>query len=176
LRIYPGGTGGQGTIVFWGPQVEPTLTTMTSFIATGGGAASRAADVVSTTITDFSTAGCIRATIRPMSPGFPQRIFTHSADLAAFNNTVSIFTGDGTNTINSPNVSNMTGRSVPLRVQWGASGLRADLDGSLGTAGSFDGAHGAGTTLGIGNNSGVQVFHGWFKNIKVSTDPAGCSP
>lgn len=175
VRIFPGGASGDGTgFIATGVQVEPGITVKTSYIPTSGTAVTRAADVVTTTTADNSTAGCIKATFKATSPSFPQHIFSRSTDLAVFNNTTSFFSSDGTNTAQSPGVSNVTDRSVPLRVQWGGSSLRAELDSNTGTATSFDGSMGSGTTLYIGSNSGVQVYQGWIKALKFSTSTAGC--
>jgi hypothetical protein len=175
-RLYPGGTADVGSAIFYGVQFEPGVGAKTSYIHTTGTAVTRAADAITTTITDNSAAGCVGATMLASSPAFPQRIFTKGSDLAAFNSATSIFTSDTTNTVNSPNVTNVTNRNVPVRVQWGGGALRADLDSSTGTPGSFDGSMGSGTTLNIGSNSGVQQLHGWLKAIKVSTSNTGCTP
>lgn len=177
VRLYPGGTTSTGTAYFHGVQVEPGTAVMTSYIPTSGTAASRAADAITVTTADNGAAGCVGAIIKATAPAFPQRLASRSGDVAAINSTSQIFTADGTNTVfTGGGVSNITDRSVPWRVQWGGSALSASLDTVGVGSGSFDGSMGSGTTLYVGSNSGVQVFHGWTKALKFSTSPGGCAP
>lgn len=175
---FPGGAAGSATEAsLFGAQVEPVLTTKTSYIPTAGTAASRAADVITITTANNSTSGCVSATIKATAPAFPQRLASRANDVAALNATSQIFTYDGTTTVfTGGGVSNITDRSVPWRVQWGGGSLSASLD-TVGTgSGSFDGTMGSGTTLYLGSNSGVQVFQGWTKALKFSTSRTGCTP
>jgi hypothetical protein len=175
VQLFPGGVAGTGSgVSVWGVQVEAGSTTKTSYIATNGAAATRAADVITTTITSIAAAGCVSGTIKAVAPAFPQRLITAGADIAAINSNTAIFSSDATNTVFASS-TDITGRSVPFRVQWGGTALRADLDGVTGTPGSFDGSMGAGaTTMYLGSNSGVQVFNGWLKALKVGSSASGC--
>lgn len=178
VRFFPGGLSAPGAgAIAWGVQVEPGITTKTSYIPTSGTAASRAADAITVTTADNSASGCVGATIKAAAPAFPQRLASRSGDVAAINATSQIFTADGTNTVfTGGGVSNITDRSVPWRVQWGGGSLSASLDTVGVGSGSFDGSMGSGTTLYIGSNSGVQNFHGWTKALKFSTSRTGCTP
>lgn len=175
--FFPGGAAGMGAgVTVWGVSVEPGVTIKTAYIATSGTAVTRAADVITTTITDNSSAGCSGATFKALSPGFPQRLLTKGADFAAFQSSTQLYLNDSTLSRTSPSVTDLTGRSVAYRSQWSGSLMRIDLEGNTGTTAAFDGSMGAGTTVYIGSNSGVQVFQGWVYALKFSTSPTGCTP
>jgi hypothetical protein len=176
VRFYPGGTGSTGTAYVSGVQVEPGRTVKTSYIPTAGAAVTRAADAVSMTITDNSARGCVQATIKATNPTSGERLFSHASDTLVINAVSQLYSGDGTNSVfTGGGASDITGRSVVVRAQWGGSTLSLSLDSGAATgSGSFDGTMGSGTTLYIGSNAGVaQYFHGWLKAIKVSTSSTG---
>lgn len=177
LRVFPGGVAGEATDVgFWGAQVEPALTTKTSYIKTTGTAATRAADNVSITTPSVVAAGCFSATVYATAPAFPGRIASNPNVIAGYNHAASIFSNDGTNTVNSNAVASMAGRSATVRVLWSGTSLQNGLDGLLGTAGTFDTSMGSGTTLYLGSTSGTsQYLGGWLKKVKVGTSGAGCT-
>jgi hypothetical protein len=148
---------------------------MTSYIQTTGTAVTRNADNISLTASGIASAGCFSATILATAPNFPQKIATNPDTIAGYNNTASVFANDGTNTTNSNNVSNMTGLSTTVRVLWGGSAIQLGLNGTMGTAGTFDGSMGTGSTFYLGSNGGASQFmNGWIKNIKIGTSNTGC--
>lgn len=177
LRAYPGGTAGTGSNVgFWGAQVEPAITVKTSYIKTTGTAATRALDNVSITTADGNTSGCFSATFWTTTASFPRSIATNPATLGQYNNTVTLLGNDGTNTATSNTVANMTDRSATVRTLWGGSSLQIGLDGVMGTAASYDGTMGTGTTLYLGSLSGTsRQFGGWLKKVKFGTTATGCA-
>lgn len=179
VRVYPGGTGGESStdVYFADASVEPGLTVMTPYILTSGTAASRAVDNISTTIANINTGGCFGATFWSTVAAFPRSVATNPSTFAQFNNTATMLLNDGTNTATSNSVSNMTNRSTAVRAFWAGSSMRIGLDGSLGTAATFDGDHVGTTTLYIGSLSGTSRHLGGFiKSLKVSTDSNGCQP
>jgi hypothetical protein len=176
VRLYPGDTASVGSAAFWGVQVEPGRTIKTSYIPTAGSAVTRAADAVSTVITDNSSQGCVKATIKALNTAGLERIFSKGADVLVINAVSQLYSGDGTNTVfTGGGASDITGRAVVVRAQWGGGAIGLSLDSGAATgSGSFDGSMGSGTTLNIGSNAGVaQFFNGWIKAIKNSTSATG---
>lgn len=178
-RLYPGGLAGTGSAVsVYGVQVEAGRTSKTSYMATSGSTATRNGDAVSVVITDNSTAGCASAYIKALTPSSSQRLFVKGSDMLSLNAVSQVYSGDGTNTVfTGGGASDITGRTVPVRVTWSvATGIALNLDNAASGTGSFDGTMGSGTTLYIGNNTGVvHFFDGWMKAIKVGSTTTGCA-
>lgn len=178
LRVYPGGVAGSGTAVaFWGAQVEPGRTVMTSYIKTAGAAASRAADNVTFTTTSNVAAGCASAYATGTTEASGRVLTTGNGDVIGIASTTQFFANDGTTTITAPATTSYVNNPTWMKTSWSGSTFRI-YSGNTGnsTSGSFDGSMGQ-TTYYIGSNQSVlQYLNGNIQKIKVSTDPAGCSP
>lgn len=174
IRFYPAGVAGTGMAALIGVQFEPGISVKTSYIKTTGSIASRAADNVTTTITDISAAGCGSAyalsSVNSTLLNKGSAILGYASEFVHFSN-------DGTNSIFGPTHVSLWGQSFGARAQWSGSSFRVDsATQGQGTAGAFDGSMGFGTTLYIGNGQAVTGWlNGWIKKVKVSTDPNGCS-
>lgn len=178
LRIYPGGTGGTGTIVGWVGQQE-ALDKVTSPIVTAGTSVTRAGEtalfVRPTKVTD--TQGCVGATFKAVyitgsasarivdfSAGNPLTLFT-SIQLAGDDAAVNAFAA----------ASDMTNRSTRGTYEWSGALQQMTADGTAGATAVYDGTV-VSTNLSIGSeeSNGSAALFGWVKDIRIGTKPGAC--
>jgi hypothetical protein len=178
VRIYPGGTAGEGGIIAWGVQFESFSNFLTSTIPTAAAAVTRAVDVYTwSNPTDISAAGCISATVTfgtstsitvggsVVSNGTEQMLGTFSSTAVRIN--------DGTNSVTAT-VPNLAGRTVNLRSYWSGSTMGLVADG-VAASGTFDGSFSSTSVMHIGRTTtGTGYCNCWVDNIKVGSHPESC--
>lgn len=169
------------TVYVWGGQVE-LGDFASSYIPTAGTSVARAGENISVTPSQaMGTAGCISAVVSfpsDVDPSGLKLLSSFSADVAAGNGNTRLFSNDagGGVSVFSPFVADIRGRSVSFRVSWGGSTKSVDLDGSVGTPGSFTGPMvGGGAAFFLGSNVGViQHSFAHQRAFKFGTTQAGC--
>jgi hypothetical protein len=179
LRIYPGGSGGTGTTIWWGAQVEAFL--MTSYIRTTTASVVRGTQNFSVSLpTMRDSEGCIAATINATS----NQLTSNAAVIGTGSNyamhlpvnNTSVTANDGTSSVSKSGLTSFAGRSTPLLSIWfGASRTVAEV-GVAAASGSYDGAFLASTTfyLGTDDNAGTNALQALLSDIKIGTSKDAC--
>lgn len=162
LRIYPGGTAGQGTAVFWGAQIEATADTAgtaTSVIVTAGTSVTRSSDAASlatpAALTD--SVGCLGVTVSgftSLSSGAPRVLDFAGSNPIYFGSQTAINGDDGATGASKTGLTNFIGRSVRATAFWGGT-YSVSGDNLASAPVAYDGTI-ISATLSVGSQGGTS--------------------
>lgn len=198
-RIYPGGTGGTGTMVVWGDQRE-VGESMSPYVPTTTTAVTRdAEDVFITTAQITQTSGCWAATgTFTASTTVGAALLSHEIEgiLAVAGSPPDSFAQSdliGDHTVTTAAGTALAGTTVVVRGDWASAvstpGVRVPVESEVaGTqrlsragAGTVSGTHNGdmspNESLWLGSRTTEDKYlNGYIKDIKVNTNRNGCQP
>lgn len=180
IEIYPAtdaalSNGGTGNITIGGWQTENALTA-SSYIPTTTASVTRSADVLDYTAANVNPyQGSIIADIEVNYSGSPASNAnvigigsgsTAGLQISTADTPTVIRMHDGTNSITLTGLNNASTGIVRRGATWGKKGLFVGGNGSVSSAGTYDGAVDF-TTLNVGHLNGANQLNGTVKNLSV---------
>lgn len=184
LRIYPGGTGGTGTVVAWGAQLQEVNDTSgrpNSVILTAGTAVARSPEIATVAIPASVTnaKGCLAFTFgkwKGYSSAVPFLADTSQGNLLG-GISPTLMTGDDGVTTFSRTVASIRTNNIRTRIQWSGSTINIEATGGSGGTPTvaYDGTLIGDATLTLGgvstNTSNANIV---ISNVQIGTGPGGC--